>query len=115
MRGGNGVLGVVLFDKGEQAVKRTGHGRTRRELRTVSKVASAPNHRNVDAGQTVFFHPGQDIDILVLAAVDELPVKHGLKHPYLVPTGSSLLEGQPVRSGLHSRSEVVDYLTRAAV
>ena len=105
----------MLLDEGEQAVHRARHRRAAGELRAVAEVAAAAHHGDVHAGEAVGLDRGQHIDVLVLAAVDELLVQHGLQHAHLVAAGGGLLEGEALGGGLHPVREVVDDLARLAV
>jgi hypothetical protein len=101
---------VMLLHEGHQRIERRAALGIGGEQRPVAEVPPAADHRQVDAHQPAPLDGRQHIHVLVLGALDELLVEHGLQVADLVAVGGGLLEGQAVGGLLHAPRQIIHHV-----
>ena len=75
----------------------------------VAQMTPAPDHRQIDAGVSLFHDNGNDIHIGIVIRLHTLLLQNLRKGRDLVPDGSGLLEFKPCRMALHLFLQFTQY------
>src|SRR5690554_7972599 len=104
------MFSIMLFNKRHQRAGSITAGGAGRELRAITQMTPAADHRKVDAHHPVLFQRSDDIDILVSPAVYKLTLQYSLQGANLIATSRSFFKRQAFCSFIHARAQGIEHL-----